>query len=134
MSIKEEPRTYIVEIEDVKPVAKQRPRFGRGGRVYTPKETKDYEKLIRKKAAYCFNDPLQGPVRLLVEFHLGPQKSLKNKLIGKPHVQRPDGDNLIKAVKDALNGVWYEDDSQVFDCRVVKLYGKHKIRIICEGI
>ena len=31
---------------------------------------------------------------------------------------RPDLDNLIKGIKDALSGVWYKDDSQVVE------YGK----------
>lgn len=134
MKINEEPRTYIVEIDGEKPVPKGRPRLGKFGNVYTPKQTKAFERLIRKRAAYCFNEPLEGPVRLIVEFHLGPQKSMKKAIIGKPHVSRPDLDNLVKSVKDSLNGVWFKDDSQVFDMRAIKLYGKYKIRIICEGI
>ncbi len=31
---------------------------------------------------------------------------------------KPDLDNLIKGIKDALSGVWYKDDSQVVE------YGK----------
>jgi Holliday junction resolvase RusA-like endonuclease len=36
-------------------------------------------------------------------------KKKRNELNGKPHTQRPDLDNLIKAFKDAL----CEDDSHV---------------------
>lgn len=46
--------------------------------------------------------PLSCGVALSLEFHLGPKA-------GHP----PDLDNLIKACKDALNGVVYKDDSQV---------------------
>lgn len=33
---------------------------------------------------------------------------------------KPDIDNVLKAVLDALNGVAYKDDSQVVEVRVVK--------------
>jgi Holliday junction resolvase RusA-like endonuclease len=38
------------------------------------------------------------------------------------HTSKPDADNLIKVVKDALNSVVYGDDSQVADQRCVKAY------------
>lgn len=37
------------------------------------------------------------------------------------HTRRPDADNMIKLVKDALNGVFWRDDSQV-QISAVKLY------------
>lgn len=38
------------------------------------------------------------------------------------HTVKPDKDNLEKAVKDALEGIIYENDSQVFDGQIVKQY------------
>ena len=38
--------------------------------------------------------------------------------------KKPDGDNIAKAVCDALNGVAYKDDSQVVDLTVRKYYSK----------
>lgn len=35
---------------------------------------------------------------------------------------KPDGDNVLKQI-DALNGVAFEDDSQIVEMRVRKLYG-----------
>lgn len=32
---------------------------------------------------------------------------------------KPDLDNVIKGIKDALNGVWYKDDSQVVEYGLV---------------
>ena len=41
-----------------------------------------------------------------------------------PSIPRPDVDNAAKAVLDALNGVAWEDDSQVERLGVEKSYGQ----------
>jgi Holliday junction resolvase RusA-like endonuclease len=45
-------------------------------------------------------------------------KKKREEMCGKPHQQKPDVDNLLKALLDAL----YEDDSGVWDIRVTKLW------------
>jgi hypothetical protein len=35
---------------------------------------------------------------------------------------RPDWDNFAKSICDALNGMFWKDDSQIVDCRVSKRY------------
>ena len=40
------------------------------------------------------------------------------------HIKRPDTDNLVKLVLDALNGVFWRDDSQV-QIMAIKLYSEH---------
>ena len=42
------------------------------------------------------------------------------------HTSKPDVDNLAKAVLDALNGILYEDDSQVVMLAVTKQYAKEE--------
>ncbi|AKU43402.1 holliday junction resolvase [Bacillus phage Silence] len=37
-----------------------------------------------------------------------------------PHVSKPDADNLLKGLFDALNGVIWEDDAQVFEIGMVR--------------
>lgn len=37
-----------------------------------------------------------------------------------PHVHKPDVDNLLKSVMDALTGVAYVDDTQVVEARIIK--------------
>lgn len=39
---------------------------------------------------------------------------------GQPHCQRPDWDNLAKALTDAL----FDEDSHLFDIRVTKRWGR----------
>ena len=40
----------------------------------------------------------------------------------EPRCAKPDCDNLAKAVLDALNGVLWQDDSQVVELSVSKWY------------
>lgn len=39
---------------------------------------------------------------------------------GQPHTQRPDWDNLAKALTDAL----FDEDGHLYDVRVTKLWGR----------
>lgn len=53
------------------------------------------------------------------------QKKRKAALQGVVHhIVKPDLDNVLKAVGDALNGVVYEDDSQIIDCHIRKAYAE----------
>jgi Holliday junction resolvase RusA-like endonuclease len=53
-------------------------------------------------------------------FYMQRPKSLPKKV--KHHMKKPDVDNLAKGVKDALEGIFYRNDSQVCDLRVKKVY------------
>ena len=117
----------------VKPIPKARPRasyFGGIARIYTPKRTKDVEQEIAQIARKRLpNEPLRSPVSISMVFCMPIPKStsLKNrrKLEGTPHVKKTgDIDNLIKTVLDALNGIAWEDDSQVFDVSAKKIHSR----------
>lgn len=97
----------------VKPVAKGRPRFGKGS-VFTPEKTRKYEQIVRNEAekAMAGRPPFDGPVGVRCQFCFRiPKKSAENE--GEWRVERPDLDNLLKAVTDAMNGIVYNDDSQI---------------------
>ncbi|MBK0000313.1 MULTISPECIES: RusA family crossover junction endodeoxyribonuclease [Erwiniaceae] len=47
-------------------------------------------------------------------------KKKRSASIGQPHQQKPDVDNLMKALMDAL----FADDSSVWDFRVSKIWGE----------
>jgi Holliday junction resolvase RusA-like endonuclease len=113
-----------------RPFAKQRARVSaRGGfaRAYTPAETVSFERQVGAIAAPLFPVPLTGPVRLTVIATFAPAQSLsrrkKDALFGTPHVQRPDTDNLIKALSDGLNRIAWADDSQVAEIVARKQWG-----------
>lgn len=110
-----------------KPFAKQRPRATRQGRVYTPKETVSFERTVGQIALQHFPQPLTGPVKITVWATFQPAKSWSKKKtaehLNRPHTQRPDGDNLIKAILDGLNRIAFEDDAQVYEQTVRKIWG-----------
>ncbi|NOX54230.1 MAG: RusA family crossover junction endodeoxyribonuclease [Planctomycetes bacterium] len=67
--------------------------------------------------------PLQGPVCLRLEFRMPRPKSKlwkRKPMPSYPHTTKPDLDNLTKAVKDALTGLAWIDDSQICDLRATK--------------
>lgn len=53
----------------------------------------------------------------------------KCKMAGQPHQQRPDLDNLVKAVLDSI----YDDDAVVHDLRVQKVWSYDGAIEVIEG-
>ncbi|KNE88062.1 hypothetical protein PSTG_18543, partial [Puccinia striiformis f. sp. tritici PST-78] len=47
-------------------------------------------------------------------------KKKRTEMAGKPHQQKPDKDNLEKALLDAI----FEDDCRILDGRVTKVWGE----------
>ena len=124
------------------PVAKGRPRVTSKGWTYTPKKTIQYEHKVRLLFAANFPDfePIQGPVSMTFVFLMPLPKSWSKKkqkeaLEKRWHIKRPDTDNLIKAIKDALNGLAYIDDSQVCREKIFKQYANEpRVEIILHSL
>lgn len=53
------------------------------------------------------------PVRLKIEVYTPLAKSTPKGTTSLPHVKKPDLDNVVKLILDALNGVAWDDDQQV---------------------
>ena len=115
--------------------AKQRPRMGRSGIVYTPKETLIYENYVKM----CYSDyanqfewlPYENQVRVEIDVLVAVPKSdskakKKAKIEGaiRPTV-KPDCDNLAKSILDSLNGLAYQDDKQVVELSIKKYYAEN---------
>lgn len=136
-----------VEIEIIgKPFGKQRPKFARMGRftkVYTPKETIQYEKMTADifKEKYPEHNIFLGPIKVTVKAFMYIPKSISKKktalmLSGNilPTV-KPDEDNIQKIVKDALNGVAYKDDNQIVESHTYKYYSDNpRVEVLIEEI
>lgn len=113
------------------PVAKGRPRFSRYG-AYTPKKTQEYEEYVKMcwLAKYGSIQPSEQSLEMNIVFYLPIPKSVNKKqraemLDGRiKHTKKPDIDNLIKSVLDALNGIAYSDDSQIIKVTAVKRYAE----------
>ena len=77
-------------------------------------------------AAYSVwpNEPLEGPIRLDLVFVM-PRPTKRDGRKHKhafryPHAIKPDLDNLIKSVVDALTGLLWRDDKQIFSVTASK--------------
>ena len=104
------------------PKPQPRPRaFSRGGvaRVYDPATAEGWKSLIATEARKVRpSEPLPGPLTLEVQFTLPRPKShytskgaLREAHNSAYHTQKPDLDNLAKAVMDAMTviGFWRDD-------------------------
>ena len=93
-------------------------------RTFDPESNRDAKKQIVKSAwAAGIREPHTGPVEVELEFHFARPKAMKDdphRFLPRP--ARPDIDNLEKMVLDALNGIAYLDDAQVYHVRKWKLY------------
>ena len=107
------------------PVAKGRPRFAMRGKfatIYTPKKTKDAEEnFLAQAVKYAPKKPLEGPLSVIMQIYKPKPKSKPKKIFF--WTTKPDLDNFIK-ILDALNGVFWLDDSQIVEIRAKKYYGE----------
>jgi len=118
-----------------KPTPQQRHRDIKGGRgKYDPCKA-EKQLFLMKSLEYAPKKPFDFPIKLDVKFflprpktHYETKKNIKGLLKSnapKWHINRPDKDNLLKFVKDALNGVFWKDDSVVCDGRETKQYSSN---------
>lgn len=136
------------------PVAKGRARTtvvrGRGGRVvttktgapmvkhYTPEKTRQWEKAARTVAQIVMRGrkPSTEPLAVTIIAILPVPPSWpawKQAAALAGHIaatNKPDLDNIVKAAKDALNGVVWVDDAQAIGERTLKRYGDNPRVII----
>lgn len=115
------------------PVGKGRPKFARRGNfvtTYTPEKTASYENLVKVKAqeAMTGKPVIDGAVAVTIWLWVTPpaswsQKKQRAALAGeiKP-TSKPDADNCIKGIFDAMNGIVFRDDKQVVDLVAKKRY------------
>lgn len=122
------------------PVAQGRPRFSTQGgfaRAYDPKKSSDFKQYVKMVAAgIAPSEILTGELNLIVDVYRSIPKSFSKKKIEmalngtlRP-TSKPDVDNYVKGIKDALNKVIWKDDSQIVSLTVRKWYSdKPRIEI-----
>lgn len=98
---------------------------------YTPENDLLYENLIKTmymQAAGGIRFENGTPVTLRIVARFEPPKSASKKrqqqmLAGEiPPLKKPDIDNIVKVVADALNGAAYHDDTQIIFTIAKKAY------------
>ncbi len=124
------------------PVAKGRPRVTKWG-TYTPEKTVNYENLVKMSYLERWsNQPLLAcDLRIEITFYFQIPKSTSKKnrelmLLGEIRpTKKPDIDNCIKAITDALNNLAYKDDSQIVEITACKWYEEEpKVCVKIEAI
>lgn len=127
---------YNVWIE-ARPLPAPRPRVTRRGTYNDPKYTA-YKKALGLIASNRIKQPLTNEIAIKIDFFYDIPKSWnkKKKAAAKWHTNKPDIDNLIKTVLDALNGIAFKDDSQVVHIVARKQYcnGTNGTKIEIEEI
>lgn len=112
-------------------IGKGRPRLNSyTGSVYTPTRTKDYETLVEQYflLKYPKFKPLEGRVQVEINAFFEIPKSTKKadkELMLEQKInptKKPDIDNIVKIVLDAMNGIAFNDDTQITKLYVEKLY------------
>lgn len=116
---------------------KGRPRFTKFGTPYTDKNTVAYEKLIQASYLKSTSYISCNSVRISMYVCFAPNKTdtKKNKLIKLKNSlwpsKKPDIDNVIKVVLDALNKIAYQDDTQVNEIHVIRHWCEEEKLVIC---
>lgn len=114
------------------PVAKGRPKCtNRGGfvRMYTPGKTEKAEQDFKAQAvAFKPQMPLESALFIYAAFFRRIPKSMSKKRTAEAEAgierptTRPDTDNYLKLVEDAMNGIFYKDDAQIVLAVIEKRY------------
>ena len=116
-------------------IGKGRPRLNSyTGQVYTPTRTKDYENLVIQyfMLKYPRFTPFEGRVSVEITANFEVPKSakkpekelmLENKL--NP-LKKPDIDNIVKIILDAMNECAFKDDTQITKLSVEKKYASEE--------
>ena len=115
-----------------KPRGKERPRTVRlGNRIttYTPKNTVEYENLIRNSyrksdGNFKLENAIKADILAIFPVPNSATKKMKKEMLegNIEYTKKPDCDNIAKVILDALNSVAYNDDSQVCKLSVEKIY------------
>lgn len=123
-------------------IGKGRPKFALvGGHAvaYTPKKTKEQEEFIRHefiKHAGTDHADYEGTVRIFIDvgYQISKSKSKKEQEFMRKNYwnvkKKPDLDNVIKLILDALNGVAFKDDSQIISIDATKSWMDDPITFI----
>ena len=126
-----------VQFEIPGPVkGKARPRVTRTGIAYTPKDTVQYENLVR----CCYREQvgseyLEGPLSIIIsalyEIPKSTTKKTREAMLANRifPTKKPDWDNIGKVICDSLNGVAYRDDSAIVSAIVMKQYTSEAPRV-----
>lgn len=127
------------------PKGKGRPRFCRNtGHAITPEDTVNYETLVKMEYTQACGEQM-FPDDAMLDMRIKAYYSIPKSASKKRHAamlsgdirptKKPDMDNVIKIIADALNKIAYRDDTQIVDCQVRKFYSeKPRVEVMIQTI
>jgi len=117
-----------------KPIAKKRARFSRRGKYVVTyndqrKEEEGWILLAKSQITDFFKDIVWVTLIFYMprpKSHYGIGEKSARLKANAPiyHTKKPDVDNLVKFCLDCLNGLAWQDDSQISEMRVRKIYSE----------
>jgi Holliday junction resolvase RusA-like endonuclease len=113
----------MIRIElDEKPVMKSNSyRIGRGGRMYVPKDVKEYDERLSEAARRSMKglEVLEGRLKVRI-------------VLTQSDKRRRDLQNLAKGTLDSLNEIVYKDDSQIDVLVMERIFEKGTWKVVIE--
>jgi Holliday junction resolvase RusA-like endonuclease len=119
-------------------IGKGRPRFSRkSGAAFTPAKTRNHEAFVKMLAVEAMKvggkpsgvttPPFDTPCALIVQIFctIPPSWNKARREAAKGNIIRPgkpDIDNVIKSIGDAMNGVVYTDDNLIYRVEATKMF------------
>ena len=100
-------------------------------KAFTPAKTTNYENLVKLSfqqayGDFRFLDDSELEMEIVAVFPIPKSTSKKKRALMESGeiapAKKPDCDNIVKSICDALNLVAYKDDSQITDLQIVKRY------------
>lgn len=115
------------------PTGKGRPRVATVGghaRAVTPAKTRSREGIVASLAMDAMFGrvatarPVEVSIAIEAPIPTSWSRRKKAEAVGKPCSVKPDIDNVVKLVLDAINGIVFVDDKQVVSLVASKIYSE----------
>ena len=117
------------------PIGQGRPKFSTingHAKAYDPEKSRNYKAYVRMLATQAMKETgfemIDGPcvLDIIAYFEVPKSKSKKFREAALMELERPtkkpDADNIVKAIQDALNGLVYKDDAYIVHLACQKFY------------
>ena len=123
------------------PKAQKRPKFttvNGHARAYDP-SAKDKQDVLAQIRAEAPEKPCTNALCMSLTFYIprpkshygtGKNRGVLKKSVPEYVITRPDIDNYIKFILDAMNGLYFKDDSQICMISAVKKYAEKPLTYI----